>query len=171
MNRRLALLMCKEVQKQADFALMAVEGIDSSFEKADEIKNINHNLWFNMQMFLVSAANVSKLIWGTNYTDSMTLVKDLLEIKNDSALKSRRLRNHFEHYDERLINWDESSKHKNIVLDNIGPSNMIKGIDKKDIFRHYDNTKGVVTFRGETFNLVPIVKELKRIIKIELPDW
>lgn len=170
MDRRLALLMCKEAQKQADFALMAVKGIDGSFENKDETKNINQNLWFNMQMFLVSAANVSKLIWGTDYTDSRKLIKDLLETKGDSALKSRRLRNHFEHYDERLIDWDKSSKHKNIVLYSIGPSDMIKGIDKKDIFRHYDNTKGVVTFRGEIFDLIPIVKELKRIVKIDLPD-
>jgi hypothetical protein len=47
----------------------------------------------------------------------------------------------------------------------IGSLSQIKGLEEGDIMRTYDPGTGVLTFRGEKFELQPIVQELEKIAK------
>ena len=45
----------------------------------------------------------------------------------------------------------------NFVDSNVGPAGMISGIDPEDYLRNFDTTKNAVTFRGDEYNLKPMV--------------
>jgi hypothetical protein len=78
-------------------------------------------------------------------------------VDDSSPLAPRTFRNHFEHFDERLEDWAMSSKRKNFVDSNVGPSGMISGIDLEDYLRNFNTTKNAVTFRGDEYNLKPMI--------------
>jgi len=56
----------------------------------------------------------------------------VLKIFQKEIERQWNFRNHFEHFDERLEEWAKSSERHNFVDSNIGPPNMIDGIDPKD---------------------------------------
>lgn len=83
--------------------------------------------------FLISASNASKLLWGAGNTDeeaealrgARKPLRESVEVEDSSPLNSRKLRNSFEHFDERLDTWFGKSQNHNYVGRNVGPPNMI----------------------------------------------
>lgn len=150
-----------EVKKQCEFALTSIAYINDSLSNLEK-DNAGNQLWLFVQNFLVSTANVSKLLWGSKkqVSESRKPLRDSLGVEENSLIKSRELRNHFEHFDERIESWATSSKRKNFVDSNIGPSNFIVGVDLEDFLRNFDTDAMAVTFKGDTFELQPIVDEL-----------
>jgi hypothetical protein len=88
-----------------------------------------------------------------------------VEIDDGEALKNRALRNHFEHFDERLDDWAETSPHKNIVDNMIGPRNAIAGdsVKDQDFMRLFDPATKRLIFRGEPFDVQALVTSLTNI--------
>ncbi len=83
------------------------------------------------------------------------------------------MRNHFEHYDERLDDWWKTSEAHNHADMNIG---TITGLDPKDSFRALDPKTMEAIFWGERFDLRSIVAEAERILPIATaeaskPHW
>ena len=144
-----------EIEKQCKFAIIAVEQIKT------ELANTNSELvWYAIQNFLVAVANISKFFWPP-YRISQKRGEELrrsLGIKNDSLIGPRKFRNHFEHFDERLEDWATSSKGHNFIDSNIGPPNMIAGIVQQDFLRNFDPTTWTLTFRGDRYELKPIIE-------------
>jgi hypothetical protein len=70
-------------------------------------------------------------------------------------LKDRRLRNHLEHYDERLDDWVESSPRRVYVDMSMGPKEAVTagGIQDSEVMRLFDPKTWIFAFRGEEFNL------------------
>lgn len=150
---------------------------------------------------LTHLSNVSRLIWPPAYKsrrcdcgkpklngkkcghclarDRAQFIRDALEIADDDAhiLESRTLRDHLEHFDERLDAWLATSKNRNMVQDYIGPPNGIVGLDDSDRMRQYNPQDGVFTFRGESFSLVELVAGVRDIqarvepVLAELHKW
>lgn len=162
MEKMLLGIFQSEVKKQIEFALVSVNYINA------HLKNPNSGdisqLWYFIHNFLNASANVSKLLWGSNEKINHTRrdLRDSLNVKDkeDSALFSRELRNSFEHYDDRLETWYNESERKNFVDSNVGPTNMIGGIDPTDYLRNYDTSQNAITFRGNVYEVQPIVDEL-----------
>jgi hypothetical protein len=62
-------------------------------------------VWFALQGLLVAASNASKLLWGSRQEPLLEARRPLREsvgVDDSSPLSSRRVRNDFEHFDERL---------------------------------------------------------------------
>ncbi len=136
--------------------------------------------------FLQHSSAVSRLLWppGGNSRQKKKRAKQRgahlrknLEIGDDHTLKDRTLRDHFEHFDERLDDWAETSPNKNIVDNMIGPRNAIGGFSIKDddIMRLFDPATKMLIFRGERFDVQALVNGLtdiqtrarKRLEKLE----
>jgi len=64
------------------------------------------------------------------------------------------MRNHFEHFDERLDRWWEQSSHHGYVDRNIGM--VTAGIEEINVFRNYFPETGELVFWGDKFNLKAI---------------
>ena len=62
--------------------------------------------WFAVQGVLTAAANLSKLLWGSGDKPgaqaSRAPLRSSVGVTNDSPLRSPKVRNHFEHIDERI---------------------------------------------------------------------
>jgi hypothetical protein len=137
---------------------------------ADNLVNIGHGLdhidtWSSIQLILISAGNVSKILWPPRKASAArgARLRKILSIDDNNPLADRRLRNHFEHYDERIEHWfasKNSSTYKDLIM---GP---LQGYDRQfpsNVHRGYDNTTQTLTFRGESMNLGAVLKALIEI--------
>lgn len=143
-----------EIERQCGFAIIAIQDLQKALQAPDMAR-----IWYSVQSFLVAAGNVSKLLWpsSAHIPDRAKELKNSLGVDDSSPLAPRGFRNHFEHFDERLEDWATSSKRKNFVDSNLGPSGMISGVDPEDYLRNFDTIKNAVTFRGDEYNLKPMI--------------
>lgn len=165
MENRLLTIYLLEVSKQCKFCTLAAANIDSALKNLSD-REASTWLWYNVQNLLISAANISKILWGNKKTEELRKdLRDLLKIKDDSPLRSRDLRNHFEHFDDRISTWYQTSKNKNYIDTNIGPSNFIGGFDESDFMRNYNTDENSVNFKGEKYYIQPLIEEVINIAK------
>jgi hypothetical protein len=182
-----------ELQKQCQFALNAVGQVNFCLKKlnsqglAQEERSYFHSEVFRgVHSFLTHASNVSKILWpglprreknesdehykqrinGLKKVQRAIALRTELGLPEEHVLKSRKLRDHLEHFDQRLDDWEESSKHRNFVQDNIGPENAIVGVAKTDRMRNFDPVSKTFSFRGETFGLQDIATALDKLLPI-----
>ncbi len=121
--------------------------------------------WMYVMTFLALSANVSKLLFPSSQGGKRAINRGktlgtLLDVNDDSLLKNRELRDHFEHFDERLDAYFQSPR-KDMYIDlNIGEISEIKGLDRKEVLRHLDNKNQVVIFLGEEYDIKALKQEL-----------
>jgi hypothetical protein len=144
-----------EARAQAGYAVVAAD----DFKKCLADRDVRR-FWFNVQAFLVAAANVSKLLKNPTYGPPLELE---LGVALTSPVHERDLRNAFEHFDERLATWASQSKTLNLIDSSIMPPNVIQGIDADAYLRNFDPATETFTFRGVSLVLPPLVVELRRI--------
>ena len=120
MEWRLRQLFIYEITQQCTLVAAAAEDLATA-EKvsghipSDELGNEPYavrkraaaQLWLSVQSILVGAANISKLLWGSKKKRARERaeLRAALEVHDDSPLNSAELRNHLEHFDERLERW------------------------------------------------------------------
>ncbi len=167
----------KEVNLQYTFALIAVSNIDNSLKMLDNPKDIDtfvktmNFIFYSIHSFLISTGNLSKLFWPSNNAGEFgkqrgKKLREIFSLEDNSPLNSRTLRNHFEHFDERLDNLVASRQ--NIRADlNIGNIKTFAGnLKPEDYLRHYDPTTKTVYFKGDKFSILPIIKEIIKLQNI-----
>jgi hypothetical protein len=133
----------------------------------------NEIFWYSMQAFLSAVANVSKLLWGSGTSEAKGReakerrrpLRESLNVDDDSPLKSRAFRNHFDHFDERL----EKQFHDWATEGYVGgiSDTFVGDIDDLDIghlaLRNFDTTTKTLTFRGEKLPLAPLFVHLNSL--------
>jgi hypothetical protein len=167
MDRRLLRAFQFQIADQCRFGLIAAEDAKSMPPGTQ--------LWYGMQNLLVAAANISKALWGTGgmLTKEREPLRISLQVQDSSPLKATTMRNHWEHFDERLDIWEAKSTEHNFLDQNVGPleeyAAQLGGIPAEiDVFRHFDDTTGILYFWGDQFPLIPILEEMSRILPIAL---
>jgi hypothetical protein len=174
MHIHLLRLFQKNVLYQCEYMIVAYHGIQFGLEQNDGV-----TIFRELQNFLSASANVSKLLWGQrgkNLEPQRNLLRDSIGVADDSPLRIVRMRNHFEHLDERLDEWWRDSKQHNSVDFCIAPPDKIVGFDTKELFRVYDPDTGIMHFWGDEFNIREIMNEVIRILptlrqEAEKPHW
>jgi hypothetical protein len=168
-------LYCVGVLLAADRTSQAVEGLYDL--RTDGAASMDR-LWLSIHELLASASNVSKALWGTSRTphEERQALRDSLGVRDDSPLKDPFMRHHFEHFDERLMTWWETSSTHSFVDQNVGPPGMISGIPEEDMFRSFDPSTALVVFWGQRHDLGAIVQaadDLLPIVSAEAakPPW
>lgn len=175
----------KEVKSQAVFSINAILYLNEALRgmhvvegDGNDHKTLHSEVFRQTHSFLTHASNVSRLFWPPrlnkkkdesteDYVKRAQFTKDrglklreLFSLNDQSPLKSRELRDHLEHYDERLDHWSNTSKRRIICSDTIGPPNIVSGIEATDSMRWFDPTTNSFLFRGESYSLQPIVTEI-----------
>ncbi|WP_175419962.1 hypothetical protein [Marinitoga sp. 1154] len=160
-------IFLSEIRRQCEFSFIALRQIELGLQN-----NNVEIVWYNLQNFLISVANISKILWpNQNYKRRGEKLRQRLKISEDSLIKSRKFRNHFEHFDERLDEWFKATENYNYVDSNIGDIKTINGIDVKDILRNFNPKNFELIFRGEKYELQPVIKEINEIyfkVKFEI---
>ena len=91
------------------------------------------------------------------------MLRVLLDIDENNALSDRSLRNHFEHYDERIEDW-LSTTHSSVYVDQIigSPPGFLRDFPQ-NAHRSYDPSTQMLKFRGESMSLESILRALDEI--------
>jgi len=187
------LIFVGELQKQCRFALNAVGQINFCLKQLnsqglaqEEGSYFQSDVFRGIHSFLTHSSNVSKILWpglprreknesAEHYKQRISGLKKVqravelraeLGLPERHVLSNRKLRDHLEHFDERLDDWEENSQNKNFVQDNIGPEDAIVGIAKTDMMRWFNPENNTFLFRGETFSLQNIVTALAKLLPI-----
>lgn len=123
------------------------------------------DLWQYVQAMLTAVANISKALWGQSGSRAAerTALRAALEVEDDSPLRPTSMRNHYDHFDERLVEWWARSRGQRYVDLNIGPESDISDVPLHQRFRHYDPDAGQLTFWGDEYHLPTIRAEIERI--------
>lgn len=149
--------------------------VADAMDRAWETMRPTTDTWYAVQNLLIACGNLSKLLWGKkSQAASRKDLRDSLGVSDDSPLKDRRLRDYFEHFDEKLEAWYAESEHRNFVGRNIGPANMIQGLNEAERFHHFDPTTGLVTFTDKSVSLPTLIAEIERIkpiARMESTKW
>lgn len=157
MNALAELVFIGEIVMQSKIAERAAERLVTYEDHVE--------LWSAIQSILVAAANVSKILWPQRELSTARgkKLRTLLNIDDSNLLSDRKLRNHFEHYDERIEKWFEKNG-SGVYMDmSIDPFESIWGSNLDNRHRVYNPVTQVLTFRGESVDLAAILKALEEI--------
>ncbi len=90
-----------EIVLQSKIAELAANRLSEIKDNFDQIE-----VWSSIQSILVAAGNVSKILWPSKeYAECGERLRELLKVDDNNILSDRSLRNHFEHYDDRIEKW------------------------------------------------------------------
>jgi len=156
-----------EFLKQSSFALQAMEYLRDSQRKGNVL-----SIFFSAHSFLIHVANISKLLSPPpstvrKYPESKDVSRQLREmfcIAKTSLLLDRTLRNHLEHFDERIYEMFRVKDEGIGYMDtNIGSLNKIKGMHRVYLMRHYDTESSTYIFQNERYNLNNLENEVAQL--------
>lgn len=177
-----------EIEGQCEYAALAVQHLNNAKQQlntgdAARQKFFYDEVFRNIHSFLTHASNVSRMFWPSyprreksesderyeirrSITDTRAkALRKEYSLKENNVLKNTSLRNHLEHYDERLDHWSQNSKGRNIATTNIGPLGSISpSSDPLDNMRQFDSGKNIYRFRGEDYDLQEIATAIDEII-------
>ncbi len=162
----------EELQTQCDWALAATNGLNQCLS-ASGPDSTAHFFRFAAAM-LQHAGLASKLLWPPGsrlgYKNKRAKVRaqylrQVLNIDDTHELKNRSLRDHFEHYDERLDDWLANSPNRIFVNNVIGPRSIIGGnaIQDHEIIKLFNPETKELVFRGSPYNVQQIVNAVQDI--------
>jgi hypothetical protein len=151
----------KQIEHQCRAGIMALDLAQKALSSRDQ-----EEFWASIQNALSAAANIAKSLWGQGgkLAQEREPLRQSLGISDSSPLSSTDLRNHLEHYDERLDRWYRTSQRRNHADYLIGPASMIAGTEATDIFRHFDPSTGDVIFWIENYSIPPLGRALAELL-------
>lgn len=169
MDDWLLRLFSLEIQRQCKFAFNAYEDIQKVVEEinslftsgnttrlAEEMPELGHRLWQNIQSFLIAESNISKVFSPDprkqKYQQRGDELKKKFPLGTLFLTKSRELRNKFEHFDEYLEDYTITSSQP-FIDSNIGPRAGISAGDPTKYFRNFNPSTGELTFLETTYKL------------------
>jgi hypothetical protein len=168
------------VRKQCRFALHAAGHLGSLLAERGSVfpsalSEFTAEVFRTIHSLLTHASNISRLLWpGLPYrmkperrdrmqSRSARLREALALPEGDHPLRSRELRDHLEHFDERLDEWAATSEHHNLAQDIIGPPEALAGIKPTDRMRWYDPYTATFHFRGEVYSIQQVIDALNEL--------
>ena len=173
MDTMLLRMFQTQVLLQCEFVLYAAKDLNESQKQQN-----SRRTFFAIQNLLSSSANISKVLWGQNagLGAERKAVRESIGVTESSPLKTRSMRNNYDHFDERLDWWWKESKHHSFTDLNVMPRSAIDGVEDIDIFRWYDPKTTDVIFWSQNFNIQEIVNEVNRILPLvtqqaSIPRW
>jgi len=177
-------LYFREIALQCKYALAAFDDLQRELQTLFAVEGRvtavpaqlrpSERVFFHIQNFLVAAANVSKLFWPPKNSDpnkdnmakgrseELRQALSVPDNHNDSPVGARKLRNAFEHFDERLD--DVRLKNASIFDMNVGAWAPDGETTPTGYLRNFDPATQTVTFMGaKPLLLLPLVLELQRL--------
>lgn len=177
MDDHLLTIFKVELKSQLELAAIA----------ADDLENARRGkapgtLWYSLQGVLMAAGNISKLFWGSksDKAEAEKLerqrepLRKLAGVSDDSALRNRKIRNAFEHFDERIEDWFKEGNTKLFSSRSVGrPGNpVVVGWPPPTTrrFGNYNGRTGVLTFWDHSVSIPDLIAEMDAIWLRLWPD-
>ena len=143
----------REIERQCQFAMIALQDIDEASANSD-----GKLFWYSIQNLLVAIGRISRLLWppDENASERGAELRASLGVGEDSPLKSRTHVEYFENFDERLENWQQTSEHHRFFDSYTEPLDILAETAGGDRFRGYDAENNAILFHDEPYHLGPI---------------
>jgi hypothetical protein len=129
--------------------------------------------WMALQTIAVSAANLSKLFWGSGgkKEEGRRPLRESLGVEDGCCLQPTSLRNSFEHFDERIEDRFKATEQQGYIGRNIGPMEIVTNEEGEPVepdwrFGQYDPDSGQLVFWTKSANVFDITAEARRILKV-----
>jgi hypothetical protein len=121
--------------------------------------------WQELQTVVVSAANISKILWGSSGRKEKERepLRRALKVPDDSPLRDPDLRNDFEHFDERIDLFFDGAPTRPYAGRNIGDVASFGG-PSTDWFGFFDPFSGVITFWEHSVSLPALVGAANQLL-------
>jgi hypothetical protein len=180
MDDDLLSLFQTEVSNQCRLVLIGSEQLDAAMERPRDryAGDPTALVWAALQSILVAAANISKLLWGSGreprraqLTAARKPLRDSIEVDDESVLQSTRLRNDFEHFDQRMEEWSKSGS-PHFIGRNIGEPSVfaITGEEGK-LYGHFTPSTWTVEFWDHSVDVRAVTQAadelLRRLLRIQ----
>lgn len=165
MEKFLLRQLQREVERQCRFAILAFEDLNGSRAEA-----AGHRFWFSVQNLLTAFGRISRLLWPpeTTATERGRELRESLEVPEDSVLRSRKIVEYFEQFEERLEDWYDSSNSHRFFDSYTEPLDVLAATEPGDRFRGFDTEHEAILFHGETYRLQPIAEAVEELLdKVE----
>jgi hypothetical protein len=156
------MILIDEIVLQSKIAKRAAERLRATHDNFDRVET-----WCSIQSILVAAGNVSKILWpNEKYKIRGERIRQVLKVEKDNPLSSRKFRNHFEHYDERVEDWFENNSNRVYVDLAMNPSLATGIFDDAPLNTHrgYNSFNNTLVFRNETLDLNEVLTALDKIL-------
>jgi len=168
-DKQLIRAYIHELNLQAKFAQYAYNQMIENMRSPSE--DSLFKVFYHAHAFLIHVSNISKILEPEKGKKRKELFEELGLSEEELELhRARRLRNHLEHYDERLETWFKESKAHNYADMNIMPRSAIVGIDPKDFLRNLDPNTLRFMFQREDYEL-PKFKAEVDLIREKCERW
>jgi hypothetical protein len=157
------MIMVGEIVLQAKIAKRAAERLQATHDNFDHIET-----WCSIQSILGAAANVSKILWpDKKYKTRGENLRQFLKVEKDNPLCSRKFRNHFEHYDERIEEYFQNISGGVYVDLAMNPSmrDPFFPNSTSNTHRGYNSFNNTIVFRGEILDVAELLAALDQILK------
>jgi len=152
------LIFIGEIVLQSKIAERASERLEVANDNFDSIE-----VWCSIHSILTAAGNVSKILWPSHkYKIRGERLRKILKVEQKNLLSSRKFRNHFEHYDERIEEWFES-RSGGVYIDLAMNPSLSGNNLQNNSHRGYNSFNNTLIFRGESFDLDEVLKALEEI--------
>jgi hypothetical protein len=146
----------QEAIAQAEYALMAYGEYEICMDAAD-----TKLVFYHLHHFVLHVTNIDKLLFPKANQFRQEILERIQEKTKIEISSIRKLRNHLEHFDERLDTYVKNYKGQAFFDCNIVTG--CKGFPEKDFLRAIDGK--IYKFYGENFDLTEIHNNLPPLIK------
>lgn len=153
------MVLLSEIVLQIKIAQRAAERLHVARDNFDQIE-----IWCSIQSILVASGNVSKVLWPQNkkYSTRGEKLRQMLHVEADNILSSRKFRNHFEHYDERIEEWFKESR--SAVYTDLSMKPSLRTSLPSNDHRGYNAYNNTLVFRSEMLDLNEVLSALEAIL-------
>jgi hypothetical protein len=116
-------------------------------------------IFFHIHHFVVHVANIDKILDPKPSNPRLEILKDRVDLTDIDLKLLRKLRNHLEHFDERLDTWVRNYDGRPFLDMNLVTGT--KGFPEKAFLRALDGD--VFKFQGESYDLNELYQQLLKI--------
>jgi hypothetical protein len=143
-----------EADSQIEFAKRCF----TAYREAEDCNDIP-GIFFHIHHFVIHVANVDKLLSPKPSSFRAAVLRDRIDLTGINLKPLRKLRNHLEHFDERLDAWVKNYDGYPFFDNNIVTGT--KGFPKKAFLRALDGD--IFKFHGESYDLVELYHQVVKI--------
>jgi hypothetical protein len=134
---------------------------------SEPFMDLHADLFRQLQSIMGFAGNVSKMLWPDPGSKIAHLsrnrgerLRKLLGISDDPVIKSRKVRNHYEHMDERLdVMWQTCST---VIMNNTFDRATARAAGEA-LFSNFDTASNTLTVQGDEVELVTLYQKINEI--------
>jgi hypothetical protein len=162
----------RELKNLINWSYVAIQEVDdviNNITKGNFGKNMS-TVWHHINGLLIYTARISRILWGDrDKPDTLKRGEDIRKILNisDQSIfhhQNRKVRNDFDHIDERLDDIKSGKLNLGGADLNIGdPNTMIGNMKEGDYMRHYDPELKKIYFGENSLSIPELENEIKKL--------